>query len=854
VKVDIRQLPHAEGLALPAYQSADAAGLDLLAAVLVMVNRPRALPFALPFLLAWALSPVAAFYVSRRRVERAQDFAPKDVRTARIIARRTWRFFETFVGDEDHWLPPDNFQEDPPVIAHRTSPTNIGLLQLSTLAAYDLGYIGLVELLERTEFTFESLAKLQRFRGHFFNWHDTRTLMPLWPQYVSVVDSGNLAGSLIALKQAALDLPDDKIFDERVLSGLRDTVAAITQETSQLAVTRQRTDAITIKQLSGEIQSCAGLLAFSAPDELGGWVTLFDAVNERATTIDDIVAALSLEHGGDEFAELRWWTSSLQHEVRNYRRDLNLLTPWGVARTASLDAVTRGNFRDDDLRSHWEVITKVLSDVPSLAHISEICDSALVQLAALQGKLERSASETLTSGDAALRELVVLTSAIEQAAETARTITSRLAKIAQTCQRFVDEMDFKFLLDKERKVFVIGYNVTEGRHDNAFYDLLASEARLASFVAVAKGDVPQEHWLRMGRQLTAVDGGRALISWTGTMFEYLMPLLVMRNYRETLLGETYEAVVSRQIQYGYERGVPWGISESAYSARDLQLNYQYGPFGVPGLGLKRGLIEDLVVSPYSTILASSVFPAQAMENLRLLEREGALSRYGFYEALDYTPERVKKGERCVLVRAYMAHHQGMSLIALDNLLNRNVMQDRFHSDPYVQATELLLQERIPRGVPAAHPRAEEVLSGRVVRTLTGLVTRAYDTANLPTPRTQLLSNGNYSLMITTAGAGYSMCGPLAVTRWREDSTRDNWGSFVYIRDVRSGAVWSAGHQPVGSDPQSYEVAFSEDKADFWRRDFGIVTHMDVIVSAEDNAEMRRISVAVEEDEHCAALA
>jgi len=820
-----------------------AEAIALLAAVLVIVTRPMALPFALPFLLAWVFSPLVAFYVSRRRVEDAREFAPKDVRTGRIVARRTWRFFETFVGDEDHWLPPDNFQEDPPVIAHRTSPTNIGLLQLSTLSAYDFGYLSLIGLVERTEFTFASLEKLQRFRGHFFNWHDTRTLLPMWPPYVSVVDSGNLAGSLIALKQATLDLPDDKLFDGRVLGGLRDTMGAITQETSQLAAALQRTDAITIKQLRGEIQACTDLLSADAKEGLAGWAWLFEAVHERATVIDDIVAALSLEHGGDEFTELRWWTSALLHEVRHYRRDMNLLTPWAVARTAALEAITLGVLPGDDLRVHWEAITDALRRVPSLAHISEVCDTALVQLAALRAKLERTASDTLPRRDAALSELSTLTGALEQGAEAARTITSRLAKIAQTCQRFADEMDFKFLLDPERKVFTIGYNVTEGHNDNSFYDLLASEARLASFIGIAKGDVQQEHWFRMGRQLTAVDGGRALISWTGTMFEYLMPLLLMRNYRETLLGETYEAVVSRQIEYGYERGVPWGISESAYSARDLQLNYQYGPFGVPGLGLKRGLIEDLVVSPYSTILAANVSPVQGIENLRVLEREGALSRYGFYEALDYTPERVKKGERCTLVRAYMAHHQGMSLVALDNLLNGNVMQNRFHSDPAVQATELLLQERIPRGVPAAHPRAEEVLTGRVVRTLTGLVTRAYDTADLPTPRTQLLSNGNYSLMITTAGAGYSMCGPLAVTRWREDSTRDSWGSFVYIRDVRSGAVWSAGHQPVGSKAQSYEVAFGEDKADFWRRDSGIVTHLDVIVSAEDNAEMRRLSIA-----------
>ncbi|MDX6384271.1 MAG: cyclic beta,2-glucan synthetase, partial [Blastocatellia bacterium] len=818
-----------------------AQGLTLLATLLIVFARPRALPLAIPVLLSWAASPLIAFYVSRRRLEDARELAPRDIRTARIVARRTWRFFETYVGDEDQWLPPDNLQEDPPILAHRTSPTNIGLLQLSTLAAYDFGYLGLVEFVERQEFTFASLEKLQKFRGHFFNWHDTRTLQPMWPHYVSVVDSGNLAGHLITLKQAALDLPDDKLFDVRVIDGLRDTLLAITQEASQIALGRQRTDTITIKQLHSEIQSCSSLLSRGTPVALDGWVKLFAAVNDHATIIDDIVAALAHEHRGDQFTEMRWWANSLLHEVHNYQRDLNLLAPWGSAALSSLEALASA--AASNARSQWELITSALRPVPSLAQIQEICDRVLVQLAAMRGQLETTTPDPDAGRDAALNELDGLTRMIEQAAEAARTTTTRLAKLARNCQRIVDEMDFTFLLDPERKVFTIGYNVTEGRHDNSFYDLLASEARLASFVGIAKDDVAQEHWFRMGRQLTAVDGGRALISWTGTMFEYLMPLLVMRNYRETLLGETYEAVIARQIEYGYERGVPWGISESAYAARDLQLNYQYGPFGVPGLGLKRGLIEDLVVSPYSTILASSVVPVQAMENLRVLEREGALSRYGFYEALDYTPERVKKGERCTLVRAYMAHHQGMSLIALDNLINRNVMQTRFHSDPAVQATELLLQERIPRGVLAAHPRAEEVLTGRVVRTLTGLVSRAYDTADLPTPRTQLLSNGTYSVMITTAGAGYSMCGPLAVNRWREDSTRDNWGSFIYVRDVRSGSVWSAGHQPIGGKPQSYEVAFSEDKADFWRRDFGIITHLEVIVSAEDNAEMRRVSVA-----------
>src|SRR5581483_4749621 len=440
------------------------------------------------------------------------------------------------------------------------------------------------------------------------------------------------------------------------------------------------------------------------------------------------------------------WTSSFLHQTRAYRRDLHLLAPW-----TTLPAITSITTESSEIAERAKIILGKLGTVPSLAHVPETCDTVLIELAALRAQLE----EAEGGGDRglAIAEIDQLTGAMEQAAEAAKALTSRLGKLAQQSSQIIDEMDFAFLLDPERKVFAIGHNVSEGRSDNSFYDLLATEARLASFIAIAKGDVAQEHWFRMGRQLTAVDGGRALISWTGTMFEYLMPLLVMRNYRETLLGETYEAVVTRQIEYGYERGVPWGISESAYAARDLHFNYQYGPFGVPGLGLKRGLIEDLVVSPYSTILASKVFPSQAIQNLRQLEREGALSRYGFYEALDFTPARVKKGERCTMVRAYMAHHQGMSLVALDNLLNRDAMQNRFHSDPTVRATEMLLHERIPRAVQAVHPRA-------------------YETADLPTPRTQLLSNGTYSVMITTAGGGYSMSGSLAVTRWRPDTTRD----------------------------------------------------------------------------------
>src|SRR6185312_14841103 len=335
---------------------------------------------------------------------------------------------------------------------------------------------------------------------------------------------------------------------------------------------------------------------------------------------------------------------------------------------------------------------------------------------------------------------------------------------------------------------------------------------------------------------------RALISWTGTMFEYLMPLLVMNSYPETLLDQTHRAVVKRQIEYGEERGVPWGVSESAYNARDLNLNYQYGPFGVPGLGLKRGLVQDLVVSPYATMLASRVDPAAAVTNLLHLQREGALGRYGFYEAIDYTGDRLLQNQKLVLIRAFMAHHQSMSHVALDNAIHDGQMERRFHADPSVRATELLLQERIPQGVPATRPRAEEVLIGRVASQIPGSVARIYRTADHSTPRTQLLTNGNYHVMLTAAGSGYSLCADRAVTRWREDVTRDQWGTFIYLRDIHTGTVWSAGQQPVGRKPQSYEVTFAEDKVDFWRVDSGFVTHTQIVISPEENAEVRQVTI------------
>jgi cyclic beta-1,2-glucan synthetase len=403
-------------------------------------------------------------------------------------------------------------------------------------------------------------------------------------------------------------------------------------------------------------------------------------------------------------------------------------------------------------------------------------------------------------------------------------------------------MDFGLLYDPERKLFSIGYRPEADELDDGYYDLLASEARVASLVAVATGDVETEHWFHLGRSVIRVAGGAALVSWSGSMFEYLMPYLIMDPPPGTMLERTQRLVVRRQIEYGRERGVPWGVSESAYSARDLEMTYQYSHCGVPGLGLTRGLADDLVVAPYATALAAMVDPASALENFRELEAADARGRMGFYEAVDYTPSRLSAGAERAVVRAYMTHHQGMIVTSLANVVQDGRFRERFHEVPMVRSVEMLLQERIPHDVVPSRPRREETDALPHVREISPPVTRRFTSPHRRPTATHVLSNGSYHVMLTAAGSGYSRCGDLAVTRWREDPARDPWGTFVYLRDVDSGEIWSAGWQPTGAEPDSYEAVFSEGRAEIRRRDGAISTTMEVLVSPEEDGELRRITL------------
>jgi cyclic beta-1,2-glucan synthetase len=624
-----------------------------LAVVLVVQVRPGALPVAAPILALWAAAPFIACSLSRPSRGQVVALETADRELLLATARRTWRYFEDFMTSEHHGLPPDNYQHYPgPVVAARTSPTNIGMGLLSTLAAHDLGFIDTEGLITRIDATLTTMEGLERHEGHLFNWYDTHNLAPLLPRYVSTVDSGNLAGALIALAE-----------------GLR-----------SLAVAR--------------------------------------AAESTSTTGVDAIAA-------------------------------------------------------------------------------------------------------------------------------------RLQELVTRASDFADGMSFRFLYDTRRELLSIGYTAANaeapGRLDSTQYDLLASEARLASFLAIARGELPELHWFRLGRTVTGVHGVPTLISWSGSMFEYLMPLLLMRDYPGTLLEQSCRMAVRRQQDHASALRVPWGISESAYDLVDRHDIHQYKAFGVPGLGFKRGLAHELVVAPYATALALAVDPAAAVGNLRRLAEAGLEGEYGFYEAIDYTPRHRDEplspaaqplARAGIIVRSYMAHHQGMTLVAIANALLHDRMVERFHANRRVQATELLLQERAPRHAPFARPRQDEV--ARVALPVTAAASRRFRTADTHFPRAQFLSNGNYTAVVTNSGGGASFCRGRAVTRAREDATCDPGSQLLYLRDVRTGEVWSATHHPMGGEPGEYLVTFAADRATFQRRDHDIATQLDIAVSPEDDVEVRRI--------------
>ena len=721
--------------------------------IALALGNPAELPLSAPFLVAWALSPLVAWWLGQPTGPAQPSLDPEQENLLRITARKTWRYFEEFVNEGENWLPPDNFQEEPgPILATRTSPTNIGMSLLANLAAYDFGYLTAGRLIERTEKTFATLQRLERYRGHFYNWYDTRTLKPLPPSYISSVDSGNLLGALHTLRVGLLELKQQTVLPPQTWTGLADTLCVMRRLAEHNPAVRTRADRL-LHQLA-EIE-----------------VETLDAAQRALATLHAAAKNLlsSIPEGTDP--ALDTWGLAFERQCRDAAAELESFLPCAFAHLPTLQELAQG----------------------------------------------------APSGGRASGEI------------------QRIERLAVLCEE-LGNMDFAFLYSRERKLFSVGFNVGERRLDPSWYDLLASEARLASFLLIAEGQLPQEHWFAMGRLLTQPGGSLALLSWSGSMFEYLMPLLLMPTYDGTLLDKTYRAVVAHQIRYGHQHGVPWGISESCYHTTDVHHNYQYRGFGVPGLGFKRGLADDMVVAPYASLLAAMIAPAAACDNLRSLAALGAEGPYGFYESVDFTPSRLPGDAKHAVVRAFMAHHQGMGLLAMAYVLLGRPMQRRFLANPLAAATELLLQERPPKTAPLVEMQGSG--TAPAVRLSVGAepMMRVFTTSHTPLPEVHLLSNSRYHVMATNAGGGYSRWRDLSITRWREDPSADCSGFACYLRDRDSGAFWSTAYHPTLRQGEHYEAIFLQARAEYRHRHEQVDAHTEICVSPEDDVEIRRIKL------------
>jgi len=813
----------------------------------------RTLAYASPVLLLWMLSPLIVWWINHPITKHTVPLDEQQVNLLRQVTRRTWGFFERFVGPEDHWLPPDHFQEFPAgIIAHRTSPTNIGLLFTSTLAAYDLGYLDQFGLATRLDTTIETLNLLERFRGHFLNWYDTLTLQPLHPRYISTVDSGNLAASLLVTAQACKTMPDEPVFRWDLWQGYLDTLSNLTETLTGM---RKAEFDQQVEEINRQIAAIhAEILAVqSQPDQ---WYPLY--LKASGSFWHDLSRGLMelVEVGRSAFdleslEKLQEVAAQVDHHHTAVKRTISELVPWiplfenipeqfndlkFVEAMASLRANLPYNLSLGEFHAHVETAKPHITTLLNLLSEEDILAAAVAQTAPEQGNAQKQTARGW------LEEMV---GALTHADTNSSLLITRFTKIMTQAEKFVNEMDFRFLYHLQRHVFHIGFNLDVGILDQNYYDLLASEARIASIVAIAKGEVPQTHWLHLGRPVTGIEGSHVLLSWSGTMFEYLMPPLFLRSYPGTLLEDSAQGAVLHQIAYGKEKGVPWGISESGFYRFDANQNYQYRAFGVPGLGFKRGLSDDLVIAPYASLIAIGYDPPAVVRNLEHLIKFKMMGLYGVYEAIDFSTDRLPLDETHAIVGEYMSHHQGMILMAMVNFFHKNIMGRRLHSDPRIQSVDLLLQEQVPQSVPLQDPYVEDVKGIQRLTAGKEEIIPWSVPVQTPIPQTHLLSNGSYNVLLSNAGGGYSTWRDIDLTRWQADGVLDPWGTWIYIQESGENAqtrkkLWSASHQPIPGNAADMQVTYFAHMAVFRRIENGVTSTMEVTVAPDDPVEIRRV--------------
>lgn len=764
--------------------------------------------YYLPFIFLWFISPSIAFNISQSRKERVAKelLSMEDSLYFRGISRKIWNYYDEFSREANNYLPPDNFQEDPPNgVDKRTSPTNIGFLLASYLTARDFGYITTTHLLHRISGTINTLEKLDKWHGHLYNWYGTDSLSVLYPKYISTVDSGNLIGILFALKEGLKEYLKQPLISSDLLRGLLDTITlAIIENQGKGKVPGEKDDIV--KDLKVNIKEI-----------------IEDKINKGNITIknwSNFLEDIRLKKGG-------YWEKKYNNMISLFLKEISYLFPH--TEVVSNPPVFLNTEKFGELKG----ILDGLGDTPSL-------NSLLIIYAEGIREIKNLLDIELAQHEKSYLEFLL--DDLATALQSTKAVVDSFEDIISRIDTLIKETDFKPLYNKTRNLFSIGYNVEEERLTNSYYDLLASEARIASYIAICRGEVPKKHWFKLGRSLSISSGHRSLVSWAGTMFEYFMPSLLMKTYPFTLLDETLTSAVEAQMAYGKKRNVPWGTSESGYYAFDLRLNYQYQAFGVPELGLKRGLINDMVVSPYSTFLALVKKPKEGLDNLKTLKEHGLEGKYGFYEAVDYTPERLSNVQKMGIVRSYMAHHQGMSLVALNNILNDDVMVKRFHKDPIIKCGELLLQERVPKRAIITKESKDVITPLAKLKRDKIEVIRSFTLNNSALPKCHILTNGRYHVLLTDGGTGYSRGGNIQVSRYREDSLLRQYGTFIFIKNLNSGEAWSVSSEPIKKKPDSYKATFYQDKARYVRIDNNIETVTEVVVSTEDDGEIRRVKI------------
>lgn len=749
-------------------------------AVIVVVGFNSSIFFGIMSILLallWVFSPLIAYEISKVDKKLQYSISEKDYIYLREIGRRTWAYYEDFINEENNYLAPDNYQEKPfKGVAHRTSPTNIGMGLVTNIVSYDFGYISINTVIDRLEKILGGMDKLQKYKGHYLNWYDTTTCKPLYPRYVSTVDSGNLLGYLYLLKETLEEYKNNPLIRREEIQSLKDTYKIL-----------------------------------NIKDNIN--ISKYKSIDDYKLILKNELEKVKMLEDENDDEEYKYWINKITNEIKE--------------------------------KLIW--VDKLKKD----------------------------------RGDSALK--------VKDLAP----LKERIDKVIKNIEIIMEDMDFTILYDKKRDLFSIGYNLEEDSLGSSYYDLLASESRIASFLAIARNEVETKHWFRLGRAMSNSYRGKSLVSWSGTMFEYLMPNLIMKDYDNTLLSLTYKSVIKAQIAFARKKRVPWGISESAYYHFDIAENYQYKAFGVSGIGLKRGIEDEIVVSPYSTIMALPIANGKAIENLRVLEKEGALRRYGFIEAIDFTQGRdnkilsedilyeneednenkntdeykynenyknkkihydiVKTDKSKYKIRSngkpvacYMVHHLGMSYLALDNMLNSNILKERFHRIPEIKATELLLKEKIPNYI--TFDREDEILNARKQFELEKFSKRSFEGGIRENNELLLLSNGSFSSMITTAGSGYSKKDNNLLYRWKGDSTSDNSGMFFYIKNITSNKYWSATYEPCKSEGEYYKVDFSIDKGCFYTKHDYIESKLEVVLSLEDDVDIRKLTLKNTGDE------